>query len=109
MDLPSISEPQASMWTTDLISVPSPTPPAVTESEARLKFIDDLSLAECVTLDCQLCPGPSLIGPRLFHDRNGLILPPHNSLLQKRLEEINIAAKNHEMKLNLKKNQSDAL
>ena len=74
------------MCSTDLTSVSSPPPPAVTESEARLKFIDDLSLAECVTLDPQLCPGPKLIGPRLFHDRNGLVLPPQNSLLQKRLE-----------------------
>ena len=66
MDLPSNSEPEASMWTTDLISVPSPTPPAVTESEARLKFIDDLSLAECVTLDSQLCPGQVSLAPDSF-------------------------------------------
>ena len=54
------------MWTTDLISVSSPPPPAVTESEARLKFIDDLSLAECVTLDSQLCPGQVSLAPDSF-------------------------------------------
>ena len=61
---------EASMRKTDLIWVPSPPPPAVTASEARLKFIGDLSLVECVTLDSHLCPDPILIVPRLFNDRN---------------------------------------
>jgi hypothetical protein len=47
MDLPMI--PPQTQGTLDLPSVPFPSP-AVTDLEARLKFVDDLSLAECYGL-----------------------------------------------------------
>ena len=103
MDLPSSNKTETSRYNLD--SVTLPLPPALMESEARLKFIDDLSLAESVDLKTQLSKEPELIGPREFHDRNGLVLLPTKSKLQTRLDEITIAANNHEMKLNLKKSK----
>ena len=100
MDLPMI--PPQPHGTLDLPSVPSPSP-AVTDLEARLKFVDDLSLAECLRLDSNLTPSKELIGPRNYHDRNGLVLPPEQSRLQKRLHEVSESADLHDMKLNLSK------
>ena len=100
MDLPMI--PPQTQGTLDLPSVPFPSP-AVTDLEARLKFVDDLSLAECLRLDTNLTPGQELIGPRMYHDRNGLVLPPERSLLQRRLHEVSESAELHDMKLNLTK------
>ena len=94
--------PPQTQGTLDLPSVPFPSP-AVTDLEARLKFVDDLSLAECLRLDTNLTPGQELIGPRMYHDRNGLVLPPERSLLQRRLHEVSESAELHDMKLNLTK------
>ena len=49
MDLPSIS--QTIPGIVDLPYVPYPPTPAVTETEARLKFVDDGFLAECISQD----------------------------------------------------------
>ena len=95
--------PVSSYDTVDLPSVPFPPPLAVTEKEARLKFVDDLSLAESIRLDTALEPSSDLNGPKTYHDRNGLFLPAHNSILQRRLNEITISAQTHDMKLNLSK------
>ena len=54
--------------------------------------MDDLSLAEKITLDSQLDS---------FGD--SLILDSSKSLLQSRLSELSLSAKYHDMKLNLKK------
>ena len=101
MDLPHI--PPSVPGIVDLPSVPFPPTPAVTDLEARLKFVDDLSVAECVRLDTQLYPKNDQIGPRAYHDRNGLFFPPDLSILQKRLDDISTSAKLHDMKLNLGK------
>ena len=90
MNLPSLP-PQIS-GVTDLPSVSFPPDPAVSEDEARLKFVDDLSLAEKITLDSQL----ETLG-------DSLILNSSKSLLQSRLNELSLSAKYHSMKLNLKK------
>ena len=90
MDLPHI--PPTVPGVVDIPSVLFPPPAAVTELEARLKFVDDLSLAECVRLDTQL-----------QQDSNGLCLPPAQSLLQKRLDDVATSAQLHDMKLNLSK------
>ena len=90
MDIPQI--PLSVPGEIDLPSVPFPPEPAVTEDEARLKYVDDLSIGECIRLDTQL--GLQPISGDLF-------LPP--TLLQKRLEEVSIAAQHHDMKLNLSK------
>ena len=76
----------------DLSSVQYPPPPAVSGQEVRLKFVDDLSLADSVRLDTQL-----------HHDHSGYYLPASESLLQRRLAEISNAAKAHDMKINLEK------
>ena len=59
-----------------------PTTTSITESEARLKFVDDLSIAECT---------PSNV--------------TNQETLQTRLESINLLAKLHDIKLNLKKSK----
>ena len=88
----------------DLPSVPYPPEPAVSLQEARLKFVDDLSLVESIRLDVQLSKDNSgLIGPRAYHDRNGLCFPPDESLLQRRLNDVNKSAEMHDMKINFKK------
>ena len=76
----------------DLPSVEFPPPPATSELKLRLKFVDDLSMAECVRLDTQLHQG-----------QGGYILPSDESVLQRRLDEISSAAEVHDMKLNLTK------
>ena len=85
---------QTDMNVPDLPSIPFPPPPAVSEQEIRLKFVDDLSVAECIRLDKQL---------KCNSDNTGYLLPPQESLLQKRLDEISSVAKMHDMKLNLSK------
>ena len=87
----------------DVGCVPFPPPPSVTETEARLKYIDDLSMAEALRLDTSLCSSNDLHGPKNFHDRNGLMLPQENSALQRRLNELVDYVHAHDMVLNTKK------
>ena len=95
--------PETSYDSFDLPSVSLPPPAAVTDNEARLKFVDDLSVAEALRLDTALQPSSDTNGPKSYHDRNGLFLPAEKSILQKRLNQITISAKTHDMKLNLSK------
>ena len=76
----------------DLQSIASPPPPSSSEDECRLKYVDDLSLGECVKLHHPL----KLEG-------NDYVFPPVLSQLQKRLDDINISTRRHDMKLNLAK------
>ena len=101
MDL--IEIPVTSGDAVDIPSVPHPPPAAVTDQEVRLKFVDDLSLAECVRLDTQLRPKNDQNGPRTYHDRNGLFLPLECSTLQHRLDDLEKSAHMHDMKLNIAK------
>jgi hypothetical protein len=86
MDHPDI--PPADHGTTDLPSVQYPPPAAVSNDEARLKYVDDLSLAECVRLDTNL-----------VSDGDTLVLPPERMHLQKGLDDICISAELHETEL----------
>ena len=90
MDLPATLSPTPGV--VDIASVPFPPPKAVTDSEARLKYVDDLSLLEYISL-----------GNELHQDVGGLFLPPAHSLLQGRLDDLTTAATHHDMKLNLDK------
>ena len=90
MDIPQA--PPTVQGIVDLPSVQYPPPPATSGKEARLKFVDDLSLAEIVRLDRQL-----------HQDHSGFYLPACESILQKRLDEISSAAEAHDMKINLDK------
>ena len=103
MDLPNI--PPTVHGIIDLPSVTFPPPEAVSDLEARLTFVDDLSLAECVRLDTQLCPSTDHAGPRVYTDRNGLLLPPDQSVLQQRLDEMTTSVHLHDMRLNLLKSK----
>ena len=93
----------APIHTGDVSSVPFPPPEAVTDTEARLKYIDDLSLAESIRLDTNLCLSLDQGGPKTFHDRNGLCLPPGNTSLQRRLDDLVTYVEDHDMVLNTKK------
>ena len=73
----------------DVNSVPAPPPPTQTEKELRLKFMDDLTLAEAVRLDTNLSD-----------DGNGLILPPSRIKLQVRLNDLKTYTDIHDMKVN---------
>ena len=79
-----------------------PPPEAISDDELRIKYVDDLSFAEVVNLR-DLTLKDDMIGPRNFHDRNQLKLPPEKSRLQKRLVELEEYVQNHEMKLNIAK------
>ena len=86
----------------DVACVPAPPPAALTDDELRIKFVDDLSMAEVVDLQ-ELKQAEEIIGPRNFHDRNALELPPDKSKLQGRLRDLETYVRNHDMKLNTKK------
>ena len=87
MDLPEI--PALVPGCVDLPTVPFPPNRAVSEKEARLKYVDDLSLAESMFL-----------GNLTLQDDEGLFLPPADSLLQNRLDDLVTATRLHDMKLN---------
>ena len=84
MDLPLI--PPTIPGVIELPSVQFPPPPAVSDQEARLKFVDDLSMCECFRLDTQL-----------ISKCDELFLPPNQSQLQKRLVDISTSAESHDM------------
>ena len=86
----------------DVSSNLAPPPAAMSEEELRIKYVDDLSLAEVINLK-DLTEADQLIGPRLFHDRNGLKLPPDKSKVQERLNELEQYVMVHDMKLNTTK------
>ena len=93
MDLPPVrpSEPGV----IDLPSCAFPPPAAISETEARLKFVDDLTVGECVRLD-----------KKLQQDKNVLVLPPDQSVLQRRLNDIHQSISTHDMKINLSKSKT---
>ena len=86
----------------DVASVLMPPEQAITGEELRIKYVDDLTMAEVVNLN-NLTKSADLIGPRNLHDRNGLTLPLMESKLQSRLKELETYVSNHDMKLNTDK------
>ena len=88
MDLPDI--PQTVPGVVDIPSVPFPFPEAVTELEARLMYVDYLSVAEC-----------SVVQSQLKQSGNDLYLPSAKSLLQRRLDDLAVSDQLNYMKLNL--------
>ena len=87
----------------DVSCVPAPPPPAQTRRELRLKWLDDVTLAESIQLNINLCSTIDRSGRKQFHERNNLILPPQNSILQTRLNELSIYVQKHKMKINTDK------
>ena len=74
---------------TDHASVAFPPSAALSETEVRLKFINDLTVGECLQLNC------------LQYTSSGYVLIKDQSLLQRRLHDTHASAANHNMKLNL--------
>ena len=68
-----------------------------------MKYIDDQTQGEVVELTTALDLNAEQAGPRLYHDRHGHVLPPHRSVLQTRLNDINDYAKVHQLKVNHEK------
>ena len=100
MDVPPQPLPNADI--DDVYSLPYPQP-ANTEAEVRLKYVDDQAQGELLRLDMSLCQAPEeIIGPRSFHDRNGLV-NREGTLLQKRLDDISLHTELHKMKINVQK------
>ena len=100
MDVPS--QPPPNPDEVDVHSLPQPQP-AVTASEVRQKFIDDQVQGELLKLDTDLHKMPeNFIGPRTYHDRHGLV-NKEETLLQKRLNDIELHTSIHQMKINTKK------
>ena len=83
----------------DVACVPAPPDEAMTDTELRIKYVDDLTMAEVVNLR-NLTKSEKLIGPRNLHDINGLKLPPEASQVQSRIGELEESVRNHDMKLN---------
>ena len=100
MDIPQ--QPDPNIANEDVASLPYPQP-AVTNTEVRQKYVDDQVQGELLQLNADLVPTTDvLIGPRNFHDRNGL-RNKEETLLQKRLDDIHRYTELHEMKVNSKK------
>ena len=85
----------------DVYSVAAPAP-MQTDSELRLKFQDDTTLAECVNVKDKLIKHAHH-GPWMLHEQSGKFLPPGSSLLQKRLEDLHNYTILHDMQLNKSK------
>ena len=86
----------------DVSCIPAPPPMAISEEELRIKYVDDLSLAETISLK-DLMVADQLIGPTTFHGRNGLEFPQDKSKLQKRLNELETYVQDHDMIINKSK------
>ena len=67
-------------------------------------YIDDLSILESIDLRKLLIPiGVDIIGPQNYHERCGLFLPVHNSILQHKLEDMQQFTNQNLMMINKKK------
>ena len=73
-------------------------------AECRVKYVDDLTLAESVDLRTKLIEDLNPIRPLTYHSRTSHILPADKSELQKRLDELMVFADTNTMKINDKKN-----
>ena len=78
-------------------------PPAIDSSNVRLKYMDDLSFGSSINLKSSLCTSIDRSGPKNYHDRNNLVLPPENSNLQEKLNSLDAFTKKNLMKINVKK------
>ena len=71
--------------------------------QIHLKWIDDLTIAESITLRDKLTVNPTPGNPPQYHERTGHYLPHDQSKTQTLLNELVVYAEEHEMKLNFKK------
>ena len=87
----------------DVSSCLPPLPPPVTKDELRLKWIDDITAAETINLKSCLDQIPEFIGPKNIHEQKGLSLPPRNSKIQQKLNELHDFTATCQMNINSKK------
>ena len=78
-------------------------PPDIGDLQVRLKYWDDLTMGESINLKSKLCSSINRDGPKQYHDRFGLTLPPENSILQMQLNHLSDFSNSHFMKINIKK------
>ena len=69
----------------------------------HLKWIDDMTAAECVNLKDSLAEATTQHHPVQFHERTGHVLPESSSIIQGLLNELFLYSENHQMKINSKK------
>ena len=101
--LPSISNSNAAVLVQET-PPPVQAPPCHQKNKMlKKKYVDDLSILECINLKASLKPLPPLIGPCNKHETPGLHLPVELSILQHQLSDLaNFVMKNR-MKINHKK------
>ena len=71
--------------------------------EIQLKWIDDIVTAETISLKKCLIEGPEIIGPKNKREQSGLILPPENSRVQTKINELETFTNQNLMSLNFRK------
>ena len=81
----------------DVTCIPAPPPPAQSQGELQLKYFENFTVAESVNLEENLCNTIDRSRPKTYHERNGLVLPYQNSLVQRRLDELMVYTQNHNM------------
>ena len=69
----------------------------------RVKFVDDLSLAQSVNLKKSLIPDVFPVRPLAFENRTEHILPTQNLLIQQQLQDLLLYTRENSMKINYKK------
>ena len=75
-----------------------------TEKTDKKIYIDDLTELEAINLKASLVPSdPNFIGPLNYHERCGLVLPAHLSILQHKLSDIHEYTRENMMMVNRKK------
>ena len=74
--------------------------------QIHLKWVDDMTIAESVTLKEKLEVNHDIIYPPQFHERTGHYLPASKSKCQKLLDELVTYTKEHQMLLNDKKTKA---
>ena len=81
--------------------------PISKSSSLKVKFVDDGTVAVSINLKKSLIPDPvQRPCPLNFHERNQLILPPENNLLQAFLEDTERFADDNQMVINTQKTKS---
>ena len=62
--------------------------------------MDDLSIGSTVNLKTSLCSSRDRSGPKNYHDRFNFTLPPENSSMQEKINNLDKFAKTNSMKIN---------
>ena len=72
-------------------------------AKIHLKYVDDLTVAECIILKDNVFPVPDRPRPDSYHARTGHALIPEKSEVYKEIKNIEQYAASNDMKLNAKR------